>query len=212
MIIALNGYAKSGKDEIAKMIIEMDPTWQVKKFSNKLKQVASILTGIHPDKFEDQLFKNSPLSDDWFVWDYKTIAGGTLTEPTFNVDPKLRSMTARELLQKLGTDAIRNGLHENAWVNALMSEYREEDTRLSEYIRVDKSKWIITDCRFHNEAFAVRDRGGIIIRVNRPGNGPVNNHISETAIDGFDFNYVINNDGDIEDLRTKVKDLLNQIQ
>ena len=198
-ILALNGYAKSGKDEIAKMIIEIDPTWQVKKFSNKLKQVASILTGIHPDKFEDQVFKNTPLGDDWFVWDYKTIAGGTLTEPTFKVNPRLKSMTARELLQKLGTDAIRNGLHENAWVNALMHEYRED-------------KWIITDCRFHNEAFAVRDRGGIIVRVNRPGNGPVNNHISETAIDGFDFDYVINNDGDLEDLRTKVKDLLNYIQ
>lgn len=198
-ILALNGYAKSGKDEIAKMIIEIDPTWQVKKFSNKLKQVASILTGIHPDKFEDQVFKNTPLGDDWFVWDYKTIAGGTLTEPTFKVNPRLKSMTARELLQKLGTDAIRNGLHENAWVNALMHEYRGDN-------------WIITDCRFHNEAYAVRDRDGIIVRVNRPGNGPVNNHISETAIDGFDFDYVINNDGDLEDLRTKVKDLLNQIQ
>jgi hypothetical protein len=199
MIIGLNGYAKSGKDEIAKMIIEIDPTWQVKKFSNKLKQVASILTGIHPDKFEDQVFKNTPLCDDWFVWEYKTIAGGTLTEPTFNVNPKLRSMTARELLQRLGTDAIRDGLHENAWVNALMHEYRDDN-------------WIITDCRFHNEAYAVRDRDGIIVRVNRPGNGPVNNHISETAIDGFDFDYVINNDGDLEDLRTKVKDLLNYIQ
>jgi hypothetical protein len=199
MIIGLNGYAKSGKDEIAKMIMEIDSTWQVKKFSNKLKQVASILTGVHPDKFEDQVFKNTPLCDDWFVWDYKTIAGGTLTEPTFNVDPRLRSMTARELLQKLGTEAIRNGLHENAWVNALMADYRED-------------KWIITDCRFHNEVFAIKDRGGIVVRVNRPDNGPVNNHISETAIDGFDFDYVINNDGDLENLRTKVKDFLNQIQ
>jgi hypothetical protein len=210
MIVALNGYAKSGKDEIANMIIEMDPTWQVKKFSNKLKQVASILTGVHPDKFEDQLFKNTPLSDDWFVWDYKTIAGGTLTEPTFGVDPKLRSMTARELLQKLGTEAIRNGLHDNAWVNALMIDYvgmYDIDTDRTTY-----PKWIITDCRFHNEAFAVRERGGIIIRVNRTGVFPINSHISEIAIDGFDFNYVINNDGDIEELRIKVKDLLNQIQ
>jgi hypothetical protein len=209
-ILALNGYAKSGKDEIAKMIIEMDPTWQVKKFSNKLKQVASILTGVHPDKFEDQLFKNTPLSDDWFVWDYKTIAGGTLTEPTFSVDPKLRSMTARELLQKLGTEAIRNGLHDNAWVNALMIDYvgmYDIDTDRTTY-----PKWIITDCRFHNEAFAVRDRDGIIVRVNRTGVFPINSHISETAIDKYDFDYVINNDGDIEELRTKVKDLLNQIQ
>jgi hypothetical protein len=192
------------------MIIEMDPTWQVKKFSNKLKQVASILTGVHPDKFEDQLFKNTPLSDDWFVWDYKTIAGGTLTEPTFSVDPKLRSMTARELLQKLGTEAIRNGLHDNAWVNALMIDYvgmYDIDTDRTTY-----PKWIITDCRFHNEAFAVRDRGGIIVRVNRTGVFPINSHISETAIDKYDFDYVINNDGDIEELRTKVKDLLNQIQ
>ncbi len=41
----------------------------------------------------------------------------------YNGEPYRKAMTVRELLQKLGTDAIRDNLHEDAWVNALISEY-----------------------------------------------------------------------------------------
>ena len=76
----------------------------------------------------------------------------------------------------------------------------------------NQSNWIITDVRFPNEAQAIKDRGGILIRINRD-NGTraidVNAHLSETALDDYDgFDYVIDNDSDsVRDLIDKVKQL-----
>jgi len=170
MIIGLNGYAKSGKDEIANAIRSLHPTWEIKKFAGKLKDIASILTGIPAESFEDQSFKMKHLMG----WD----------------------MTVRELLQRLGTEGVRSGVHTDAWVNALFVDYYQY------------AKWIITDVRFPNEAQSIKDRGGVLIRVNRPGVGPVNNHLSETALDDWKFDHVIDNNGTLQELKIKSISLL----
>lgn len=182
MIIALSGYARSGKDEVAKFICELDPTFQIRKFSGKLKEMASMLTSIPVSMFEDQRFKMAPLGREW----WSTNEEGTVP------------MTVRDLLQRLGTDAIRDGLHPNAWVNALMSEYRWQN-------------WVITDCRFPNEAQAVKDNGGVVVRIDRPGVGPINGHPSETALDDWDFDYKIMNGSDLTALRFTTEVILNKI-
>lgn len=93
--------------------------------------------------------------------------------------------------------------------------------------------WIITDLRFPNELKSIEDRKGITIRVNRTlyedctcirheeSNGCThcdytgkfeivsdNSHFSETALDNFKFNYIIDNNSTIEDLVKKVKEIL----
>ena len=198
-IIALSGYAGSGKDEVAKMIQEIQPDkdWQVKKFSGKLKQIASILTGIPEYKFEDQDFKNTRLGNEW-------------ANRRGNHNP----MSVREFLQILGTESVRLALHRDAWVNALMVDYKEKmgvdilDDGTMKVWHETEPNWVITDCRFINEAIAVKNRGGIIIRINRPGVFPVNNHPSEVDLDRWNFDMIINNDGTLEDLKTKVKNVL----
>lgn len=173
MVIGLSGYAKAGKDEVAKSILEINKLWEIKKFSSKLKTIASILTGYPEDRFEDQGFKNRNM----IGW----------------------GMTAREFLQKLGTESVRDVLHHDAWVNALFSDYGQYD------------KWVITDCRFPNEAQAIKDRGGIVVRVNRTGVHPVNDHESEISLDDYDFDWIIENNGTIEDLKESVKLLMYNI-
>jgi hypothetical protein len=170
MIIGLNGYAKSGKDEVAKAITSLHPMWEIKKFAGKLKDIASILTGVPAESFEDQSFKMKHLMG----WD----------------------MTVRDFLQKLGTEGVREAVHPDAWVNALFTDYYHH------------AKWVITDVRFPNEAQAIKDRGGVVIRVNRPGVGPVNNHPSETALDDWDFDHVIDNSGTLQELKIKSISLL----
>ena len=78
--------------------------------------------------------------------------------------------------------------------------------------------------RFENELEAVKKKGGITIRVNRPcdicgGSGyhkmscPVSKsgeHYSETALDKSEFDYVIDNDSDVESLIKKVKEILKK--
>lgn len=226
-IIGIFGYAGSGKDTVGKMIQDLtspdipeygrfdkgqwlpmkgSSPWTIKKWAGKLKVVASLLTGIPVHKFEDQEFKKTNLGPEWSTWepyesDAPWIGEGEKTEIP---------MTVRDLLQKLGTDAMREGLHQNVWVNALMSDYTPTQVQWSDgpvggYEDGPMPNWIITDTRFPNEAQAIKDRGGIVIKVQRPGVGPVNNHPSETALKYYKFDYIINNDDNLKDLLTKVR-------
>jgi len=160
-------------------------------------------------------------------------------------------MTPRLMLQLLGTECGRQIIHPNIWVNSLFADYNQP---IDETQKINKDKgyaykgeisnWIITDVRFPNEAQAIKDRGGIVIRVNRPidlrfpklwkmfiSTNPVFagvgqffswmmgqdeemkklhrtlHHPSETALDDYDFDHVIDNNGSIEELVEKVKQL-----
>ena len=157
--------------------------WEIKKFAGKLKQIAYILTGFSIEMFEDQEFKRKQMSEGW-------------------------EMTYREFLQKLGTEAMRNGLHTNVWVNALFADYISP--KMS---KTNISNWIITDMRFPNEMESIVKREGITIRVHRDlnnGNAHISPipHESETALDDAKFDYEIINEGTLEDLVDKVREIL----
>jgi hypothetical protein len=225
-LIGINGYANSGKDAVGIIIqylnctnvgnltiedviedyeahqwwLEEQSEWEIKKYAGKLKDIASHLTGIPIEDFEDQEFKKQNLGPQW------TIHG--------------MPMTVRQFLQRLGTDALRDGLHTNVWVNALFADYlplEEEEnvfnnqskTIFDDVIKkVTYPNWVITDVRFINEAKAIKDRGGIIIRIDRPGVTAINNHPSETDLDNWKFDYKIVNNSDLISLKFNVKNIL----
>lgn len=217
MLIGVNGYAGSGKDTIGLIVqyifsmdkqgasieqvcadpeshawwLEEQSGWEVRKFAGKLKDIASHLTGIEIEKFEDQEFKKTELGPEW------------------------NNMTVREFLQKLGTDALRDGLHPNTWVNALMADYTHtgrygyDENKDAIY---DYPDWIVTDVRFPNEAQAIKDHGGIMIRVDKPGVQAINNHPSEISLDNWEFDYKVVNISDIYTLKTTIENILKHAQ
>lgn len=202
-LIGISGKIGAGKDTVGIIIRQLGftnngGTWENMKFAGKLKIIASLLTGIPIEKFEDQEFKKTILGSEW--------GKPTKQNPLNAIEPFkdttfVEMMSVRDLLQKLGTEAMRNGLHENVWVNALFADYTED------------KQWVITDVRFPNEFKAIKEKGGIVIRVNRPGHGNsmkelAEAHPSETALDGHEFDYVIENDGNLEKLIGKVKEIL----
>ena len=200
MIIGINGKIGAGKDTVGTIIqgllyTNKDQSSEIKKFAGKMKQIASILTGISVEKFEDQEFKECFLDVEWgTVQDIPLNSIPPFADMQFNV-----MMTVREFLQKLGTEAMRDGLHTNVWVNALFADYKK------------KSNWIITDMRFPNEMEAVVKRHGITIRVTRPVKKSKNTpklHSSETALDKAKFDYEIINDGSMEKLVKKIRKIL----
>lgn len=161
--------------------------WSVRKFAGKLKDVASLLTGIPVYRFEDQEFKKTLLGPEWGKVNYNPLnAVAPFADVEFN-----HLMSVRDFLQKLGTEAMRNGLHENVWVNATFANHMPQD------------RWIITDVRFPNEAQAILDRKGILVRMNR--NSDTGDHPSETALDDYKFDIVIDNTGDLTDLIVKAR-------
>jgi hypothetical protein len=263
MIIGINGKIGSGKDTVGRIIQYLtDDTvsktvysnfkefdkldvgnqgyhpWQIKKFAGKLKTIASLLTGIPVEKFEDQEFKKTYLGEEWNSPYNIPFSGPDFVEHD-------GGMTVRTLLQRLGTEAMRDGLHENVWVNALFADYNprlqfeKSFHGMKEGVPLLHPKWIITDMRFPNEMEAIVKRNGITIRVVRQyskedllkGSSPyieneelskklaeryksmsdlpvVNIHPSETALDDAEFDYEIINDGTIEELVEKVITIL----
>lgn len=98
----------------------------------------------------------------------------------------------RGLLQRMGTEVGRDLFGPDFWVELAFQ-------RLPGGVPV-----VFSDVRFVNEADAVRAAGGQVWRIERPGCGPVNGHASESALDGYDFDWLVLNSGSLDDLRTQV--------
>ena len=99
----------------------------------------------------------------------------------------------RNLLQSLGFSA-RRVIDERVWIAAAFHEMTNRD-----------ANYVIADVRFYNEANMIHSEGGQVWRVNRPGVSAVNTHISETDLDRFEFDHVLNNDASVEALHFLVK-------
>jgi dephospho-CoA kinase len=102
----------------------------------------------------------------------------------------------RRLLQVLGTEVGREFFGDDIWVDTLIAKIEPED------------KVVITDVRFPNEAREINYLAGQIWRVNRNGIEAVNEHVSETQMDNYDFDFVINNNGSLEDLEQYITALI----
>jgi hypothetical protein len=109
MIIAFSGYGGSGKDTAAEIIKAIDSDCEIKKFAGKLKQVATIITGIKD-------FENK--SGNFAVNGYSTI------------------INKRKYLQMLGTDGIRT-VFPDAWVDALFLDYQGYAYNLPKWLITD---------------------------------------------------------------------------
>lgn len=123
-IIGISGRMGSGKNTVGDIIEKLcltnnGPKFEQKSFAGKLKQIASLLTGIPVIDFEDQEFKKSYLGAEWGTVELNPLN----SIPVFENIEFNHLMSVREFLQKLGTDAMRDNLHTNVWVNALFSDY-----------------------------------------------------------------------------------------
>lgn len=107
----------------------------------------------------------------------------------------------RRLLQVLGTEVVRDLVGENAWVDALdRTIFDDED---------DLEQFVITDVRFPNEANYVRRNKGILIKVVRPNfDNDVPLHASERYVDELPFDYMVTNDGSLDDLAFRVEKVM----
>ena len=203
--------------------------WEIRKFADKLKDITCMLLGCTKEQLEDRNFKEKELGEEW--WYYKGRNGSLIPYTYYSKrsDEDLIKPTPRFLMQLLGTECGRQILHPNVWVNTLMNEYTPVDD--APIYLGDKTiddgliypNWIISDTRFPNELKAIKDRGGITIRIIRPDfventltgeKFPVKvykqEHESETALDNYKFDYEIQNDGTIAELIDKVEVILKQ--
>ena len=168
MIVAFAGRKQSGKTTSAEFVANL--FWQHKdskiyNFADPLKNLCIDILGLEyrqcygSDEDKNQLVN--------CYWDNK-------------------QLTAREVLQIVGTDMFRK-MQNHVWSNATIRQILREQPNLA----------IIADCRFPNEVSAIKNVGGIVIKLTR---NPYNsNHTSEIALDSdqYDqslFDLVIDNE------------------
>lgn len=176
-IIAPVGYARVGKDEFAKVLVE-EHGYTRFAFADKLRDCVYALNPIVVSKRGDSWRPVQAVIEE-YGWDgYKESVYGD---------------AIRGLLQRMGTEVGRDLIDENIWL-------RELD-------KVESDKIVITDARFGNELQYVLNKGGSLIHVKREGFGPVNGHISETAHLEYVDKVVdrIWNNGTLEEYRNVIK-------
>jgi hypothetical protein len=131
---------------------------------------------------------------------------------TFNWDGE-KDVRGRKFLQDLAT-AVR-GYDPDFWINITIQEINRQQVNLalknSSTAAYLQGNFVITDVRYKNEADLLKKAGAILIRIEREGI-ELFNHESETQLDNYeDFDYIISNNGSIEELETRMDIILKRI-
>lgn len=109
----------------------------------------------------------------------------------------------RKLLQFLGTDWGRNSISTTIWVDL----WKEDVKYCLENYR--NSLIVCDDVRFNEEADAIKQLGGIVIQIESAQqrtdtSAGIAGHPSEQGIDLDKVDYIIDNNGTIDDLRSSL--------
>lgn len=200
MIIGVSGLAGSGKDTVADLLRE-DFDFVKVSFADPMKRFCAEI----------------------FDWSDETLWGSSErrnAKDSRYVRENGEQLTARFALQTLGTEFGR-ACCPSIWVDYALRTARKlvgsadvgYAPQAGIYHRQRASRIagvVIPDCRFMNEILAVRGAGGKVIRVTRAGaglTGAAGLHPSEqemASIPDSAFDFVIVNDGSLEDLRAAV--------
>jgi hypothetical protein len=207
MIIGIAGFQGSGKDTIADYLQNIYG-FKRDSFAATLKDAVSAVFG----------------------WDRELLEGRTTESRAWReqIDPwwanrlDMPNLTPRLVLQRWGTEVARRSWHDDTWIASLENKLNKAHNDI-----------VITDVRFPNEIQAVRNAGGIVIRVVRgpepewydvavdTNQGTFNHmaqaypevHPSEWAWIGTDFDAVIdNNQEGLDPLFAQVKRLVQDLQ
>ena len=203
MVIGLVGFIGSGKDTVAKEFVKRGCVQD--SFAGPLKDVCASIFGwertlLEGDTIESRDFRETP---DMF-WTKK------LGVPNF---------TPRLALQLIGTDVLRKNFSQDIWLNSLEYRIRKQNN--------NAPCTVISDARFRNELDLIKEMGGVVIWVQR-GDLPewfeTASHAHENAVSrkimetkyrdvhesewnwaGYPVDYIINNNGTLEDLSEHVE-------
>lgn len=199
MIVGFVGLIGSGKDTAADHLVT---AWDFKRdsFANTLKDAVANI----------------------FHWDRELLQGQTAESRAWREEVDdwwaerlgIPHLTPRWVLQFFGTDVCRDNFSNDIWVASLERK-----------LMGTKDNIVISDVRFPNEIWAIKNAGGTIIRIQRgplpawwdtarstPGIGSIPDvHASEWAWVSEGEDYVIHNDGDIADFYVSINKVIDSM-
>lgn len=189
MIIGISGKKKSGKDTVANYLKDKFG-YTVYHYADPLKEFCRDLLGLDEKLLWGTDEDKNTLTGYKFE-DLYNIATGLLN-PTkdyefqdylndFMPDNSCSYMTYREVLQYFGTEVFR-AFNKSIWVDTTFRKIERDNCKLA----------VIADVRFEDEVEAILSRNGDVIRLLR-NSGKVDEHKSETILDGYNFKNIIDN-------------------
>lgn len=180
-LVGFTGYIGSGKSECAKILHELNQEWTPIGFADPVREG---VLAIDPYVGLDGYGRLVRLSDvvRQFGWDIA----------------KRKFPEVRRLLQKYGTEGGRAIHGWDCWIKI----FRE---RASAIVSVGR-RVAAFDVRFDNEAAAIHEMGGVVVRVDNPRVQRSSDHESERLIDLLPVDAVILNDGDFAHLRRTLEE------
>ena len=195
-VIAVHGFARSGKDTIAGFLKEAG--YERLAFADALRDVIYRLNPQIEVGFQttDRYGNPSEIIEHFRLQQIIDTDGWEMAKSAI---PEIR-----RLMQVMGTEAGRNILGTDIWVDVVMRQIKENPDK----------KYVITDLRFHNELAALDQYGPdvLFVKVKRPGVGPINDHPSDAGLADTEFDVILENDGSLEELRDKTLVLGDQGQ
>ncbi len=179
-IIAFTGAAGSGKDTAAAILIE-EQGYEKLSFAGSLKDAIAAIFGWPRDLLEGATAESRFWREEEDSWWSAALQ---------------RPITPRKMLQEWGTEVARNSFHPDIWLMSVQRKIQQNPHK----------KFLITDCRFENEARALKAIGARLIGIRRRmldcDAGEV--HSSEAGLPAEFLDAVIENDGSLEEFREKV--------
>ena len=175
MIIGIHGFAQSGKDTLGQAFVD-DYGFTKVGFADKIRQAVYLLNPI---------LSHNPLGETTRVQDVVDEHGWEWSKKQYK--------EVRRLLQVFGTDVGRGMLYDGVWIDNLIKELDQ------------KKDYVITDVRFENEVNKILEAGGFVVKINRPGVGPVNSHSSDQGLPDEMFDIIIENDSTVYDLQAEAR-------
>lgn len=201
IVLALAGPKECGKDTVADFLVTHCGFVKL-AFADALRAEVSDAFGIEPLHLVRRETKEHPMSalalakcgSDGFVGrmiiNHQESGGtGVLEAPR----------SPRQIMQWWGTE-YRRAQDPDYWT-------KQTGARISYMMRERIAhRFVITDCRFDNEADMVRQvHGGHVWQVTRPGREvPAGSHVSETTGEAFKPEAVIDNSGSLQELQERV--------
>lgn len=196
-IIGIVGFIGSGKGTISDHLVEQYG-YKTESFAKSLKDATAAIFG----------------------WDRRLLEGDTkesrayreVVDEWWSKELNIENFTPRLALQLIGTNVMRNNFHQDIWITSLKERILNNDSNI-----------VITDCRFENEVDTIKSLGGIIVRSKRGDDPewfndvlnnisvPENVHPSEYSWIGCDIDYVLENDGTIEEFHEKIDNLIKKL-
>ena len=169
LIIGLGAYRRVGKDTFGNFLIEAcrerDPNFAIGKRSFAYK-----LKQVCHD-----LYSWAGLREPEF---YETREGEQYREVVLRQIGK----SPRQIWIDMGTKTVREHVYEPTWLDYLLKGQHDLDVL------------VIPDVRFPNEAEAIREAGGVLVKIVRPGFGPGPDVADRALLDYEGWDYVIGGD------------------